>query len=263
MMKLLSNRDRMISVILGTISIAAVLWLWEWLSHLRLSSGVELPGPSVVAIRAWQLRSELGWELFLTLKRAFLGLLIATLTMVPLGLAIGRIQGLARVLGPVIEILRPLPTPAIIPFVMLLAGVSDSAKIAIVFYGVMFPILLSSISSVGSIHPTTVNAARSVRLTVPERFLFVYLPAAFPQIAAGIRTSIPVALLVGVTAEMLLSTDGLGVFLRQKQESFQMADGLAGIIVLAVCALLISRINLWSEHKLLFWHYGQTEARDS
>ncbi len=110
MMKLLSNRDRMISVILGTISIAAVLWLWEWLSHLRLSSGVELPGPGVVAIHAWQLRSELGWELFLTLKRAFLGLLIATLTMVPLGLAIGRIQGLARVLGPVIEILRPLPT---------------------------------------------------------------------------------------------------------------------------------------------------------
>lgn len=251
------------SIVLGIVSICGTLLLWEALSRIRLASGVELPSPATVALRAWQLRYELGLELLLTLRRAFLGLLLAILTMVPFGLAVGRIKQLARIVGPVIEILRPLPTPAIIPFVMLIAGISDSAKIAIVFYGVMFPILLSSISSVGSLHPTTVSAARSLRLNGLERFFFVYLPAACPQISGGIRASIPVALLIAVTAEMLLSTDGLGVFLRRKQESFQMADGLAGIVVLAVCALLINRLNMWSEHKLLFWHYGQLQARDN
>lgn len=239
--------------LLGLVSVAAILLVWEALASQRLASGVVLPGPRAVAVRAWTLRSELGFELFQTLKRSLLGLLLAIVTMVPLGLMIGRIRMLARIVGPVIELLRPLPTPAIIPFVMLIAGVNDAAKIGIVFFGVMFPILLSTIGSMASLHPTTVNAARSLRLNGVERFVLVYLPNAFPQIAAGIRTSVPLALLIGVTAEMLLSTDGLGVFIRRSQESFQMVDALAGIVVLAVCGVLINRVNVWWERRLLFW----------
>lgn len=257
----MSGRQRFLSIVLGCLSLTAMVVLWTWLSQQRLSSGVVLPSPQVVAIRIWQLRAELALDLFHTLRRAFVGLLLAIVIMVPLGLLIGRVRVLARIVEPVIEILRPLPTPAIIPFVMLIAGINDAAKVGIVFFGVMFPILLSSVASVASLHPTTVNAARSIRLNGMERFLFVYLPNALPQIMAGIRASIPVALLVSVTAEMLLSTDGLGVFLRRKQESFLMADGLAGIVVLAVCALLISRFNAWSERKLLFWYQEQSKHR--
>jgi NitT/TauT family transport system permease protein len=89
------------------------------------------------------------------------------------------------------------------------------------------------------------------------------LPQALPQVMAGIRTSVSVALLVSVTAEMLLSTDGLGVFLRRSKESFQMADGLSGIALLAVCAFMINRLNVWCEKKLLFWHSSRMSGNDN
>lgn len=83
------------------------------------------------------------------------------------------------------------------------------------------------------------------------------LPAALPRIVAGVRISIAVSLLLAVVAEMLLSTDGLGAFLMRAQESFEIAKGLAALLVIALVALALNFTTLRVERKVLAWHHAR------
>jgi NitT/TauT family transport system permease protein len=248
-------------LVFGILSVASVIGGWELIAALNLSKNIDIPGALRVGERMFAIREQLGYELLQTLYRAAFGLLLAILIMIPLGIVLGRITFWARLFEPIIDLLRPLPTPAIIPLVMLIAGISDGAKIGVIFYGTSFPILLNTIDAVRGVHPTISLSAQSLRLTPYEAFYFVYLPAGLPQIMAGIRTSVSIALLIGVTSEMLLSTDGLGVFLVRSQETFRLTDGLAAISLLAICAFLINRLNLWVERRVLFWHHESNRDR--
>ena len=215
-------------LVMGILSVCIAIGGWELVAALKISKNIDIPGPFRVGERMFAIREQLGYELLQTLRRAGLGLFLAIVTMIPLGIILGWSGFWARLFEPVIDLLRPLPTPAIIPLVMLIAGISDGAKIGVIFYGTSFPILLNTIDAVRGVHPMVPLTAQSLRLTAFEVFYFVYLPAGLPQIMAGIRTSVSIALLISVTSEMLLSTDGLGVFLVRSQETFGLADGLCG-----------------------------------
>lgn len=249
------------SLVLGALSILLILVAWQACATMRLLPVREFPSVIQVAERIFDLRGELALELGHTLRRAGTGLLLALVTMIPLGTLIGRSRALSLAAEPVIELLRPLPTPAIIPLVMLIAGIGDGAKIAVIFYAAAFPILLNAIDGARGLHPMLSLVARSLRLTRYESMVFVYIPATFPQIMAGVRISVAISILVSVTAEMLLSTDGLGIFLLRSQENFRLADGLAGIIVLATAAFLINRVCLSIDNRVLLWHHQTNGAR--
>ena len=248
---------------MGILSVCAVIGSWELIAVLKISKNIEVPGAFRVGERMFAIREQLGYELLQTLRRAGLGLFLAIVTMIPLGIVLGSSGFWARLFEPVIDLLRPLPTPAIIPLVMLIAGINDSAKIGVIFYGTSFPILLNTIDGVRGVHPMVPLTAQSLRLTKYEAFYLVYLPAALPQIMAGLRTSVSIALLISVTSEMLLSTDGLGVFLVRSQETFRLTDGLAAVCLLAISAFVINRLNLWVERRVLFWHHESNRDRNS
>lgn len=193
-----------------------------------------------------------------TLRRAMLGLALATVTMIPLGILIGRIRWLGDLLEPVIDLLRPLPPPAIAPLVMLFAGVGDGAKITVIFYTAAFPILIHAIDGIRGTHPLLHTVSRSLRLRRAEALWFVDLPATLPVIMTGLRLAVAAALLVSVTAEMLLSTDGIGVYLLRSQETFRVADGLAGICVIALVGWAINTAFLEVDRRVLHWHHATT-----
>jgi NitT/TauT family transport system permease protein/sulfonate transport system permease protein len=237
----------------GALFIVALLLVWELI--VRFSRIHDVPSPSVIALEIWINRETMALELLRTLQRAGVGLVLSIVTMIPAGIVIGRSIVIAEIVEPVIEVLRPLPTPAIVPIVMLIAGIGDSAKIVVVFYGAAFPILLNTIDGVRALHPMFTDTARSLRLTRFETFALIDLPAALPQIMAGIRTSVSIAILISVTAEMLLSTNGIGVFILQSQERFRIADCMGGIIVIAAASFAVNtawhRLDRW----LLRWHH--------
>ena len=104
------------------------------------------------------------------------------------------------------------------------------------------------------------NVARALRLSKAEQMLFVDLPAALPQIMAGVRISVALAILLAVVAEMLLSSNGLGTFIVRAQERFQIANGLAGIMVIAALALAINAVLRRVDEHLLGWHHARTGA---
>jgi ABC-type nitrate/sulfonate/bicarbonate transport system permease component len=144
---------------------------------------------------------------------------------------------------------------------MIFLGIGDAAKIAVVAYGASFPILINAIDAVRSLDPMLSHVARSLRLTRAERMRLVDLPAALPRIAAGIRLSITISLLLAVVAEMLLSTDGLGAFLIRSQESFRIDDVLAALLLIVLVALVVNIMTEAIQSKLLAWHSGSTGIR--
>jgi NitT/TauT family transport system permease protein len=255
------RKARVSNPFLGFLSIMLLLSGWQLsaMHHLFAISG--FPSPIEVTLRIIDLRGELAIELIHTLRRAAIGLILAVVSMIPLGVIIGRSRAIAQIVEPVVELLRPLPTPAIIPFMMLIAGIGDGAKIAVIFYASAFPILLNAIDGARALHPMLSLTARSLRLTRLESIAFIYVPASLPQVMAGIRTSVAISVLVSVTAEMLLSTDGLGIFLLRSQENFRLVDGIAGIVVLAAAAMSINWLYTLVDERLLRWHYHGVGAR--
>lgn len=235
-----------------------LLILLAWELGARAAANPNVPSFSAVLTALAANIGNILPQILDTLRRAAIGLALATVTMIPLGILIGRNRWLADLLEPVIELLRPLPPPAIAPLVMLFAGIGDGAKITVIFYTAAFPILIHAIDGIRGTHPLLHTVSRSLRLKRSEALWWVDLPATLPVIMTGIRLAVAAALLVSVTAEMLLSTNGIGVYLLRSQETFRIADGLAGICVIAVVGWCINAGFLALDRRLLAWHYATT-----
>jgi NitT/TauT family transport system permease protein len=194
-------------------------------------------------------------ELVNTLRRAFTAFGLSVLVMVPLGIACGRLRLLGMIVDPVLEFLITVPPPAVIPVVMVFAGVGDAAKIAVVCYAMIPSILVNTIETVRQAPPMLERVGRSLRLNRLESMALIDLPAAMPGIVTGLRLGVSASLLVTITSEMLLSTNGLGAFVARSQESLYVAAGLAGIVAIAIMGLVVNIGLRIFEQRLLFWHY--------
>lgn len=227
-----------------------------WEVAARLSGSVNFPPVSTVLQRLADNRTVIATELVHTLRRCGWAFLLAMLIGLPLGIVLGRVRWIGRYIEPLVDMLRPLPPPAIAPVVMLFAGTGDGAKIFVIGYAAIFPILIHAIDGVRGLHPMYGVVSRAVGLSTRERMMLVDLPAALPVMMTGVRLAVSTALLVSVVAEMLLSTDGIGIYLFRSQEHFRIADGLAGIAVLALVGWCVNAGFLWLDRRLLAWHHA-------
>ena len=193
-----------------------------------------------------------------TLRRAAIGFGIALVTMLPLGIFLGRVRVVGEIVEPVIEFLRPLPPIAVVPLAMMVLGIGDAAKLVVVVFGASFPILVNTIDAVKVQDPMQARLARSLRLTTLERMVMIDLPAALPRIFAGIRLAITVSVLLTVVAEIILSSDGLGDYLRLAQSDFNMTKVMTAIIVIAIVSVIVNGATNWASRRLLDWHYRRS-----
>jgi NitT/TauT family transport system permease protein len=234
-------------------SIALVLGVWQ-LAAWRHAT-VLFPGPWETALAIGQNWPTIIAEIGNTLRRAFSAFCLSALAMVPFGIACGRLRPLGLIVDPILEFLVTIPPPAVIPIVMILAGTGDAAKIAVISYAMIPGILITTIETVRQAPPMLDRVGRSLRLGRLESMALIDLPAAFPGIVTGFRLAISASLLVTITSEMLLSTNGIGAFVQRSQESFYVASGLAGIVAIAFVGLLLNTGLRLVEERLLFWHY--------
>lgn len=237
----------------------AILIVWQLLA---LRAGTPLfPGPWETAKAIGRLYPAIVSQLGYTLMRAGIGFLVAAAIMIPIGILLGRLKLLGQVLEPAIDMLATLPPPAVVPIVMLFAGTGDAAKIVIIAYAAAVPLLMNTYEASKTVHPTTNLVARAMHLTRLEAMIHIDLPAALPMIATGLRLAVSSALLVSVTSEMLLATNGIGVFIQRQQENFQIAGGLAGIAFISLAGLIINSLVFQFEKRWLFWHYRDSSNK--
>lgn len=242
----------------GLIVPLAILLAWQ---ALAWRAGTPLfPGPWQVALSIWKLWPVIVGQIGYTLFRAFAGFLVAAALMIPLGILLGRLKTVGRLVEPMMDMLATLPPPAVVPIVMLFAGTGDIAKIVIIAYAAAVPLIMNTYEASKGLHVMANQVARSLRLTRLETMLHIDLPASLPMIATGLRLAIASALLVSVTSEMLLATNGIGVFIQRQQENFQIAGGLAAIAFISVIGLIINDLVFQLEKRWLFWHYRSSES---
>jgi NitT/TauT family transport system permease protein len=192
--------------------------------------------------------------------RAGAGFALAAVLMIPLGIFLGRVRVLGRVLEPIMDLAATLPPPAIIPLVMLFAGTGDLAKFVIIADAASVPLLMNTYEASHSVHPMLSRVAQSLHLSKLETIRLIDLPASLPMIVTGARLAIASSLLVSVTSEMLLATNGISVYLQRSQETFKIDAGLAGIDFISLAGIILNAGMQKLERKWRFWHYRDTAS---
>lgn len=208
-----------------------------------------------VAFQQNWLSSRVVADLLPSIYRLVLGYVLAVLIAIVGGLLIGRIGWLRRQASPIIEFLRAIPPSALLPFTLVALGVNDPAKIALIAFVCIWPILLNTVDGVVGIDLTLRETGESYRITGIDR-VFVELRAASPQIVAGMQASLPLALIMMVVSEMIGANNGIGYFIIQAQRTFALADMWSGIILLGVLGYILNALFQMCERRVLSWHIG-------
>lgn len=234
---------------------AAVIYLWQIAADARLISPVFFPSPTrtFAAFMAMEERGDIWGPMANTALRMFYGWVLASLAGIVLGGAIARSGPVRAYLEPLLEFLRPLPASAIIPPAILFLGLTSKMAVTVIAFGALWPVLLGAYHGFRSVSPQLVEMATAMRMKSVAFLWKVALPSALPDIFAGVRVSLAIALILAVVTEMQAAQTGLGFNILMAQRSFRSPELYAGIIVLGVLGLITNQTLVMAERHLLRW----------
>jgi ABC-type nitrate/sulfonate/bicarbonate transport system permease component len=223
--------DRVSSTLQGLLPLIALLSLWQVLGDPR-SPYFPPPSQWAAALVDRASAGDLLPAVLMTFQSVAVALVLATALGAGIGGLIGASPLLASCLGPTLEFLRTLPPPTIVPVATLIIGVNDTMKLSVITFAALWPVLLNTASGVRSLHPTLIDASRSLQLGAVARTTKIFLPALLPSILTGMRVATPLAIIVSLVAEMLTLMPGLGALLLMAQRNFNAAEvfGLLAVV---------------------------------
>lgn len=195
-----------------------------------------------------------------SLRRLGIGLVLAVVIGVGAGLAIGASRALRTLLEPGLAFFRALPSPVLVPVLLVLVGIGDTMKITVIVLGCLWPILLNTVDGVRGVDDLQLETARVLRLSRPAVLGHLVLPSAAPQIAAGVRQALSIGIILVVISEMVVSTNGIGHAVVRFQRSFALPEMWSGMIFLGILGFLLSKALLLVERRALAWHHGLRQA---
>jgi NitT/TauT family transport system permease protein len=237
------------------IAIVAFLAVWEIAPRAGLIDDIFLP-PFSTAVQAFAelVRSGQMWEHVSTsLARSLIGFTLALVTAIPAGVAIAWYRRVADFLNPILELFRNTAALALLPVFILILGIGETSKIALVVYASFFPILLNTITGVRTVEPLLIKSAVSLGFSPIRLFQKVVLPAAVPAIFTGVRMAASSSILVLIAAEMVGARAGLGYLITAAQQNFQIPDMYAGILAISLLGLAFNGALVALERRLSRW----------
>jgi ABC-type nitrate/sulfonate/bicarbonate transport system permease component len=198
-----------------------------------------------------------------SLGRLLIGIVASILIGIVGGLLIGSVRWLRALTEPTLEFFRAIPPTVLIPVLMLLIGIGNDMKIAVIISGAVWPILLNTIEGVRSMDEVLSDTTRTYGLRGVNRVRYLVLPSAMPQIMAGIRQSLSIALILMVISEMFAASSGLGFTIVQFQRSFAIPEMWSGIVLLGIIGVAMSFIFQLVERNVLRWYHGLREIENA
>ena len=231
---------------------------WSWLSRSGVVSRAFLPSPErtwAALAAGWQ-RGGLARDTLATVQRMLLGWLLASCAGIALGAAIGSSPRSRALLGPALEFLRPLPASALIPVGIAFVGLTQSMVLGVICFGTLWPMLLATVQGFAAVEPRLREIGRLLRMPRWAVVAKIALPNAMPDILAGMRLGLTVALILSVVGEMLAGQPGLGLRILLAARSFRAPDLFAGIILLGAIGVLTNAALDLVQRRLLRWMPG-------
>jgi ABC-type nitrate/sulfonate/bicarbonate transport system permease component len=196
-----------------------------------------------------------------SLARLCAGYLVAVGLGLVIGVPIGLSRGLRNVLEPVLEFLRAIPPPALVPILILLAGIGDTMKTLVIMSGCIWPVLLNTVEGVRGRDEVLEDVVRCYRIGAWARLTRFVLPSASPQMFTGMRQALSIGIILMVISEMFAASNGLGFAIIQFERSFAVPEMWTGIIMLGLIGIVLAQIFRLVERRVLAWYHGWRQAQ--
>jgi len=244
----------------GGLLLLMLIILWELLPRYGLIYARYFP-PFSTVMGAWVegiQSTEILRHAAISISRAFRGYFLAILIGVTLGTLTGTIRWVSEFLEVTVELLRPMPSVALVPIAILLFGTSDKYNISIITFACIWPIYVNTFEGTKSIDTQWVDTGRIYGTTRFDLIRKVIIPAALPYIVSGLRVSLGTAIIVVTVTEMLASYKGLGFFIMETQGAYRIPQMYSGIITIGVVGYSLNRLFLVGEGHFMAWHKGWT-----
>lgn len=189
-----------------------------------------------------------------SIERLLIGYVLAALIGIAVGVALGVSGWARRATSPMVEFLRSIPAPLLVPIAIIILGVGTAMKVWVIVLGAVWPVLLGTIAGVRSVDETKREMVRSYQVPRAQTIRSVVLPAASPQIMSGLRTALSIAIIMMVISEMEASTNGIGYYVLEAQRTFAIPQMWAGILLLGLLGYAANLLFMLIERWVLRWH---------
>jgi ABC-type nitrate/sulfonate/bicarbonate transport system permease component len=191
-----------------------------------------------------------------SLGRLAVGYAAALVLGVGLGLLVGSSRWLRALVEPVLEFLRAVPPPVLVPILVLVAGIGNGMKILVIISGCLWPVLLNTVEGVRGVDEVLTDTCRTYRIRGRLRWWHLVLRSASPQIVTGARQALSIGIILMVISEMFAASSGLGYTVIQFKDGFQIPQMWSGVILLGLLGVLLSVLFRLVEHRVLGWYHG-------
>lgn len=230
------TRIELPAYVLTIFSITALLAIWELVSRSGLFNISLFPPPSVVSrtFVTMLLSGELVSDVLISLQRVIVGFVIGSAIGVLLGVLTGRVRLLAKTIGQLIQLFRPIPVIAFVPLAIVWFGLGEPSKYFLIMWGVFFPVWINTHLGVSSVDTVLVWAAKSLGATDRQIIYEVVLPNAVPFVVAGARNGIALAFICLVAAEMAGAFGGIGYRISVSHLVFRVDKMMVGLVMLGI-----------------------------
>ncbi|HEY5380131.1 MAG TPA: ABC transporter permease [Pseudolabrys sp.] len=237
-------------------SIVVLLAAWEILARSGTFTPYQLPALSAVLERIWSdaVNGDLAINTALTLYRALAGFAICAVVGVAIGMAMSRNVIADWFFDPIVSVGFPMPKIAFLPVIVLWLGVYDTAKITMIVFDAIFPVIAATVLAIKGVERELIWSARNMGASKRELLHQVILPAASPQIMTGLQVALPLSLIVAVVAEMLMGGYGLGGAMMTAARFANSTSVFAGIVEIAVVGYVLIKAMALTRRRLLLWH---------
>ncbi|HJY76529.1 MAG TPA: ABC transporter permease [Burkholderiales bacterium] len=238
----------------AALGIGLFVLLWTAIA-LRLANPVLLPTPAVVLEGFYRLLADgyLVNDVLASLKRVFVGFMMAAAVGVPLAMVLAYFLPLRRLVLPVVTLLRPIPPIAWIPIAILWFGIGDKPSFFITAIAAFFPIFLNSFFGGMSVEEQHLNAARSLGAKKASLVVRIMFPSALPMIWTGLKIGLGQSWMAVVTAELIAAQSGLGYMIQMSRLNLETSYVLVGMVVIGVLGSLMGAALSSVERYVLPW----------
>jgi len=240
-----------------------VLFIWEQLSSHRIVNPAVLPAPSRIfgAFKTMLLNGQIARHLGASVFRVLIGFLLGSALGLIIGIFVGISHKIDRATTLIISVLRPIPMIALIPVFILLLGIDEASKIAVITMGAFWSALMNTIYGIKSVDKKLLELAYVLKKSRWNTLFRIVMPSALPPIFVGIRLGAGSAWACVVAAEMIAASSGVGFLVMFAREVAQTSVMFMGVLLIGLFGLFIDFIILCIEKQVLSWNYPQKKAR--
>jgi ABC-type nitrate/sulfonate/bicarbonate transport system permease component len=223
------------------------------------------PSPQAIwtAMRRQWVAGEATGDLLPSVGRLLAGWAAAAALGIVLGVALGRSARLARFVEPIVHFGRAIPPPTLVPLFLVLFKVGTALQLATIIFGVIWPVLLNSIDGARYVDRQYLDTGKVFGVSSYQRLVRIVLPAAAPKIFAGLRLSLPLALIMMVISEFVGSTNGIGRQLYIAQQDFAIPAMWSIVVLLGILGFTLNAALLVVERHVLAWHHAQQTVQQA